>query len=167
MRRLYAVPHAVAVSIGLLSCSDGTAEIHAPKASDAVTSPPTPDQETTTSEPAPGTTTTEATSAPPRRPAVTVATVAPPVVEDESAQSGSRDALLACIRSYEQGADGYATDTGNGYAGAYQFDRQTWQSVGGSGNPADASPAEQDARAWALYEQRGLSPWPTPNRRCQ
>ena len=28
-----------------------------------------------------------------------------------------REALLACIRSYEQGADGYATDTGNGFYG--------------------------------------------------
>lgn len=77
-----------------------------------------------------------------------------------------RDDLLACIRSYEQGADGYATDTGNGYYGAYQFDYATWQSVGGTGNPAHASPAEQDERAWALYLRRGLAPWPTPARRC-
>jgi muramidase (phage lysozyme) len=76
------------------------------------------------------------------------------------------DAPLACIRSYEQGADGYATDTGNGFAGAYQFDRETWQSVGGKGNPADASPAEQDMRAEMLYDRRGLAPWPTPEAMC-
>lgn len=80
--------------------------------------------------------------------------------------SSTREALLACIRSYEQGADGYATDTGNGHYGAYQFDLSTWRSVGGTGNPAHASPAEQDARAWALYLSRGLQPWPTPSRRC-
>ena len=74
--------------------------------------------------------------------------------------------VLACIRSYEQGEAGYATDTGNGFGGAYQFDQQTWSSVGGSGRPADASPAEQDKRAWALYESRGLAPWPTPARQC-
>lgn len=81
-------------------------------------------------------------------------------------QSGLRAALLACIRSYEQGAGGYATDTGNGLYGAYQFDLATWRNVGGAGNPAHASPEEQDARAWALYLARGLTPWPTPARRC-
>lgn len=45
--------------------------------------------------------------------------------------------------------------------GAYQFDRSTWASVGGAGDPADAQPAEQDARAQALYDQRGRAPWPT------
>jgi hypothetical protein len=46
------------------------------------------------------------------------------------------------------------------YRGAYQFDVQTWQSVGGSGDPAAASPAEQDSRAAALVSQRGSNPWP-------
>lgn len=54
----------------------------------------------------------------------------------------------------------YSTDTGNGFYGAYQFTQQTWESVGGSGNPADASPAEQDARAAQLYAESGSSPWP-------
>jgi len=66
---------------------------------------------------------------------------------------------LASIRACESGGD-YATNTGNGYYGAYQFDMQTWQSVGGSGNPAAASPAEQDRRAAMLMAQRGSSPWP-------
>lgn len=46
------------------------------------------------------------------------------------------------------------------YYGAYQFDLQTWAAVGGHGNPADASPAEQDARALALWRDRGWQPWP-------
>lgn len=54
----------------------------------------------------------------------------------------------------------YNTDTGNGYYGAYQFDRRTWRSVGGTGNPAHASPAEQDMRAQLLYSRRGRAPWP-------
>ncbi|QNK80948.1 transglycosylase family protein [Nakamurella sp. PAMC28650] len=53
----------------------------------------------------------------------------------------------------------YATNTGNGYYGAYQFDLGTWQSVGGSGLPSDASPATQDALAYRLWQQRGWSPW--------
>lgn len=54
----------------------------------------------------------------------------------------------------------YSVDTGNGYYGAYQFDLTTWQTVGGFGNPADAPPEEQDARARLLYARRGNQPWP-------
>jgi len=53
----------------------------------------------------------------------------------------------------------YDINTGNGYYGAYQFDLSTWQSVGGSGMPNDATPAEQDYRALILYRQRGWEPW--------
>jgi len=67
---------------------------------------------------------------------------------------------LAGVRACESGGD-YGSVSANGaYRGAYQFDSQTWQSVGGSGDPAAASPAEQDARASQLQSQRGSSPWP-------
>ena len=46
------------------------------------------------------------------------------------------------------------------YRGAYQFDFATWQTVGGTGDPAAASPEEQDARARELYARRGHQPWP-------
>lgn len=52
-----------------------------------------------------------------------------------------------------------ATNTGNGYYGLYQFDLRTWQSVGGTGLPSDASAEEQTMRAQMLYNQRGWSPW--------
>lgn len=67
--------------------------------------------------------------------------------------------LLARVRQHESGGN-YATNTGNGYYGAYQFDQRTWNGVGGSGLPSNASPAEQDMRAQLLYNQRGCSPWP-------
>ena len=35
-----------------------------------------------------------------------------------------------------------------------------YASVGGSGNPAEASEAEQDYRAALLYARAGASPWP-------
>ena len=73
---------------------------------------------------------------------------------------GGAGGNLAAIRACESGGN-YATNTGNGYYGAYQFDQQTWNSVGGSGNPANASPAEQDSRAQALISSRGSSPWPS------
>ncbi|HET6298099.1 MAG TPA: transglycosylase family protein [Kribbella sp.] len=51
-----------------------------------------------------------------------------------------------------------------GYYGLFQFDKQTWRSVGGTGNPAQASAAEQLMRAKKLYAQRGASPWPVCGR---
>lgn len=54
----------------------------------------------------------------------------------------------------------YNIDTGNTFYGAYQFTWDTWETVGGSGNPALAPPAEQDARARLLYSRRGNQPWP-------
>jgi hypothetical protein len=73
---------------------------------------------------------------------------------------------LAAIRACETRGqpNPYTTNTGNGFYGAYQFNQQTWNSVGGSGNPAAASPAEQDRRAAILYAQRGASPWPVCGR---
>jgi LysM repeat protein len=67
--------------------------------------------------------------------------------------------ILARIRMRESGGN-YATNTGNGYYGAYQFSLGTWRGVGGSGLPSEASPAEQDMRAQMLYNARGCSPWP-------
>jgi hypothetical protein len=72
-----------------------------------------------------------------------------------SAAPGHLQAIAAC----ESGGN-YSTNTGNGFYGAYQFTQETWESVGGTGNPAAASPAEQDRRAAMLYAQQGSSPWP-------
>jgi uncharacterized protein YabE (DUF348 family) len=47
-----------------------------------------------------------------------------------------------------------------GYYGLYQFSLSTWASVGGSGNPVDASPEEQTLRAQMLYERSGAGQWP-------
>lgn len=68
---------------------------------------------------------------------------------------------LARIRACESGGNYAATSPDGTYRGAYQFDQRTWEGVGGTGDPADASPEEQDARAAELYAQRGGQPWPT------
>jgi hypothetical protein len=73
--------------------------------------------------------------------------------------SPTLEAIAAC----ESGGNP-ATDTGNGFYGKYQFDLQTWAAVGGSGNPAHASEAEQDRRAAIVYERAGPSPWPVCGR---
>lgn len=67
---------------------------------------------------------------------------------------------LSSVRRCESGGDYGAVSSSGKYRGAYQFDQQTWESVGGSGDPAAASPSEQDNRANALQQQRGASPWP-------
>lgn len=64
--------------------------------------------------------------------------------------------LAAC----ESGGDASAVDPSGTYHGLYQFDAQTWQSVGGSGVASQASAAEQTKRAQMLYDQRGSQPWP-------
>jgi soluble lytic murein transglycosylase-like protein len=66
------------------------------------------------------------------------------------------DAIGAC----ESGGDPTAVSSGGTYRGKYQFDYGTWESVGGSGDPAAASEAEQDYRAALLYSRSGSSPWP-------
>jgi hypothetical protein len=71
--------------------------------------------------------------------------------------------VLQAIAACESGGNP-ATDTGNGFYGKYQFTLQTWRSVGGAGNPAQASEAEQDRRAAALYAREGASPWPVCGR---
>ena len=66
----------------------------------------------------------------------------------------------ACIRWHES-RDNYATDTGNGYFGAAQWLLSTWYSVGGTGYPNKATPAEQNYRMWLLWKRDGWSPWST------
>lgn len=68
---------------------------------------------------------------------------------------------LAATRQCES-TNNYGTATGNGFYGAYQFTWQTWNSalVGGSGNPALASPLEQDYRAIRLLVRSGPQNWP-------
>lgn len=66
------------------------------------------------------------------------------------------DAIGAC----ESGGNPTAVSADGSYRGKYQFDYGTWESVGGSGDPAAAPEAEQDYRAALLYAQSGSSPWP-------
>jgi hypothetical protein len=58
------------------------------------------------------------------------------------------------------------TDTGNGFYGKWQFTQGTWEAMGGTGNPAQASEAEQDARAAKLWNGgAGAGNWPVCSRR--
>ena len=67
---------------------------------------------------------------------------------------------LESIASCESGGDPTTVSSDGSYRGKYQFDYGTWESVGGHGDPAAASEAEQDYRAALLYSRSGSSPWP-------
>jgi hypothetical protein len=68
---------------------------------------------------------------------------------------------LQAIAACESGGDPTAIGGGGLYRGKYQFSIATWQGVGGTGDPAAASEAEQDLRATILYERSGPGQWPT------
>ena len=70
----------------------------------------------------------------------------------------------AALAKCESGGDPHAVGGGGLYFGLYQFSLGTWAGVGGSGNPASASAAEQTARAQILYSRAGRSPWPVCGR---
>ena len=72
--------------------------------------------------------------------------------------SGSFSEALARLRSCE---GSYTSNTGNGYYGAYQFDKRTWGNYGGYELASDAPAAVQDEKAWQTYKARGWQPWPT------
>ncbi len=67
---------------------------------------------------------------------------------------------LEAIASCESGGDPTAVSSDGTYRGLYQFDYGTWESMGGSGDPAAAPVAEQNYRAALLYATAGSSPWP-------
>jgi len=69
-------------------------------------------------------------------------------------------ALLESIALCESGGDPTIVSPNGRYRGKYQFTRATWRDMGGSGDPARASEAEQDRRAARLLAQRGAGAWP-------
>jgi len=87
---------------------------------------------------------------------VAVGTMPKPAV---AAPAPSADGLnWTALAKCESGGNPRAVNPA-GYYGLYQFSLSTWRSVGGSGNPIDASPAEQLSRAQALYARGGAGQW--------
>ena len=69
------------------------------------------------------------------------------------------DGLAMCESTHNPKAVNANPSAGLPTYGLFQFDIPTWATVGGTGNPMDASPEEQLMRAKLLYQQRGLEPW--------
>jgi hypothetical protein len=68
--------------------------------------------------------------------------------------------ILRQIAECESGSNPRAVSPGGQYRGKYQFSLETWHNLGGNGDPADASEAEQDRIALKLYRRSGTAPWP-------
>jgi hypothetical protein len=80
--------------------------------------------------------------------------------ESVAGAAGAASATLESIAACESGGDPGAIGGGGLYRGKYQFTYETWQSVGGSGDPAVAPEAEQDQRAAMLLARDGTGQWP-------
>ena len=70
----------------------------------------------------------------------------------------------AALARCESGGNPRAVSSTGKYRGLYQFSLETWRSVGGSGDPIDASSAEQTRRAQILYNRAGRGQWPVCGR---
>ena len=66
----------------------------------------------------------------------------------------------AALANCESGGNPRSVSSDGRYRGLYQFTMGTWESVGGSGDPINASSNEQTYRAQLLYKRSGDSAWP-------
>lgn len=81
--------------------------------------------------------------------------------KERPANSPSADGLnWAALAACESGGRPNAVSSSGTYRGMYQFSQSTWNSVGGSGDPAAASADEQTYRAQLLYQRSGAGQWP-------
>ncbi|MBC7291617.1 MAG: transglycosylase family protein [Actinotalea sp.] len=82
-----------------------------------------------------------------------------------SSSSGSSSSTVsgdvwAALAQCESGGNPTIVSSNGLYYGLYQFSLSTWQSVGGTGLPSEASPAEQTQRAQILQARSGWGQWP-------
>ena len=78
--------------------------------------------------------------------------------------TGSNAEFLAAVAQCESNGDPTAVSPTGQYRGKYQFSRASWRAVGGTGDPAAAPEAEQDARAASLLARQGRNAWPVCSR---
>ena len=77
-----------------------------------------------------------------------------------SAASSVGGSVWAALAACESGGNPSIVSSNGLYHGLYQFSVATWQSVGGSGLPSQASAAEQTNRAKILQARSGWGQWP-------
>jgi resuscitation-promoting factor RpfC len=97
--------------------------------------------------------------------AAPVASSAPAAAEPAAAPatstsySGAPGSFQSCVIQAESGGDASAVNASSGAGGLYGFLPSTWQALGFSGLPENASVAEQNAAFQKEYAQSGTSAW--------
>jgi LysM repeat protein len=76
-----------------------------------------------------------------------------------SSYSGAPGSFQACVIQAESGGNASAVNPSSGAGGLYQFLPSTWQALGFSGLPQNASVAEQNAAFAKEYAQSGSGAW--------
>ncbi|MFF7246822.1 ubiquitin-like domain-containing protein [Embleya sp. NPDC008237] len=80
--------------------------------------------------------------------------------EKPDSVAGADQLNWGALAQCESGGRANVVDASGTYHGLYQFDAQTWQSMGGTGVASQAPASEQTYRAKLMFVQRGASPWP-------
>jgi LysM repeat protein len=117
---------------------------------------PTKDEKLTTRPiPADAVTTPAAAAPSAEKTSAPVVRTAPRVAAAPVADGSVWDKLALC-----EASGNWAINTGNGFYGGLQFTLSSWQAVGGSGLPSDASREEQIQRGEMLLAKQGWGAWP-------
>jgi nucleoid-associated protein YgaU len=87
------------------------------------------------------------------------AAVSQPASTATATYSGASGGFQACVIARESGGNAGAVNPSSGAGGLYQFLPSTWQALGHSGLPQNASVAEQNQAFQQEYAQSGGSAW--------
>ncbi len=79
---------------------------------------------------------------------------------NEQPKSNAGDDVWAKLAQCESSGNPTVVSSNGLYHGLYQFSVSTWKSVGGTGLPSQATPAEQLKRAKMLQARSGWGQWP-------
>ncbi len=99
--------------------------------------------------------------APASPPASTAAatSAAPASAQPAASYSGAPGSFQSCVIQAESGGNAQAVNPSSGAGGLYGFLPSTWQGLGYSGLPEDASVSEQNAAFAKEYAQSGTGAW--------
>ena len=87
------------------------------------------------------------------------AAVTQPASTATATYSGATGGFQACVIARESGGNAQAVNASSGAGGLYGFLPSTWQGLGHSGLPENASVSEQNAAFQQEYAQSGTSAW--------
>jgi nucleoid-associated protein YgaU len=99
-----------------------------------------------------------APAAPAQQPSTATYSAAPAPAQ-AATYSGASGSFQSCVIARESGGNAGAVNPSTGAGGLYGFLPSTWQALGYSGAPQNASVATQNAAFAKEYAQAGASPW--------